>query len=213
MSTHLQSEKHQRYLRWMEMQPDEARMKAIEDMQLTNSPSKEDLSAAVVPTGEGGSGGNAPVIKQEDLPKFIELRPDCFYCTLCDARPQAWSSLEGHIAGQRHRSRYERAEWEQSGQAASWYEQIAASSVSTTAPALPWTYSSTSSTSVSSSSVWQHSQPWQQPRVAAERPLFAPNGRLLPPGFRYARAQAKAKAVKAAGPPSRETFKADGVLV
>ncbi|KAF4750718.1 hypothetical protein FOZ63_016134, partial [Perkinsus olseni] len=133
MSNHLQSEKHQRYLRWMQMQPEEARMKAIEDMQLTNSPSKEELSAAVVPTAQGGgvgSGAEPPVIKQEDLPKFIELRPDCFYCTLCDARPQAWSSLESHVAGQRHRSRYERAEWEQSGQAAGWYGQLAASSAS-----------------------------------------------------------------------------------
>ncbi|KAF4696855.1 hypothetical protein FOZ60_014616 [Perkinsus olseni] len=215
MSNHLQSEKHQRYLRWMQMQPEEARMKAIEDMQLTNSPSKEELSAAVVPTAQGGgvgSGAEPPVIKQEDLPKFIELRPDCFYCTLCDARPQAWSSLESHVAGQRHRSRYERAEWEQSGQAAGWYGQLAASSASaasTTAPALPWT----TSTSVSSSSVWQHAQPWQQPRSAAERPLFAPNGRLLPPGFRHARAQAKAKAAKAAGPPTRASFEADGVLL
>ncbi|EER12368.1 hypothetical protein Pmar_PMAR001167 [Perkinsus marinus ATCC 50983] len=128
MSVHLQSEKHQRNVRWMQMQSDESRMKAIEDISLTNSPSKEELSAALVPATHSG-GGNAHVIKQEDLPKFIELRPDCFYCTLCDARPQAWASLEGHIAGQRysplltyrpvrsfprHRSRYERAEWEQS---------------------------------------------------------------------------------------------------
>ncbi|KAF4701649.1 hypothetical protein FOZ62_014963, partial [Perkinsus olseni] len=215
MSNHLQSEKHQRYLRWMQMQPEEARMKAIEDMQLTNSPSKEELSAAVVPAAQGGglgSGAEPPVIKQEDLPKFIELRPDCFYCTLCDARPQAWSSLESHVAGQRHRSRYERAEWEQSGQAAGWYGQLAASSASaasTTAPALPWT----TSTSVSSSSVWQHAQPWQQPRSAAERPLFAPNGRLLPPGFRHARAHAKVKAAKAAGPPTRASFEADGHII
>ncbi|KAF4675945.1 hypothetical protein FOL47_007012 [Perkinsus chesapeaki] len=223
MSVHLQSDKHQRYLRWMQLQSEETRMKAIQDMQLTNSPSKEEIAAAVSSSAGQSGGGGVPVIKQEDLPKFIELRPDCFYCTLCDARPQAWASVEGHIAGQKHRSRCQRAEWEQSGQAAAWYSQISAppiggsssSAASTATPAaLPWTAYTSTSTSVSSSSVWQNSQPWQQPRSLPERPLFAPNGRLLPPGFRYARAEAKAKAARAAGPPTRDSFPADdGVLL
>ncbi|KAF4671113.1 hypothetical protein FOL46_000423 [Perkinsus olseni] len=118
------------------------------------------------------------VTESAELPEYIEETLLGYRCTLCEKNPQSLWCLETHINGQKHRSALEREAWRQQV-----LRDVSGGNALTPAPqeGVP----ATPATPSSLPPLPPPPPPIRQVRrYSGEEPLYAPNGRLLPPGFR-----------------------------